>query len=128
MAPTSILLGSSIPLRRSSGELHVEQAAGGLELGDLGHHREHDLQVPAGRRQHQRAQLAAQDGRPVEHHTQRPPAHGRIVLGRHAPVGQMLVAADIEGAERHRPAAGSVQRVAIVRRLGVRRRGSGCGS
>ena len=76
----------------------------------------------------QRAQLPAQHGRPVQHHAQRAPAHGRIVLGRHAPVGQVLVAADIERAEGHRPAAGRVEHLAVVRRLGVGRRGTGCGS
>ena len=52
----------------------------------------------------QGAQLLAQQVRQIEPDAQRPPADGRILLARARPIGQHLVAADIEGAEDHRPA------------------------
>ena len=76
------------------------------DLADLGHHRQHDAQLAPGRGLEQRADLRAQQARPVEPEPDRAPAH--------APgsppaavrmIGQHLVAADVEGAEGHRPAA-----------------------
>ena len=65
----------------------------------------------------QRAQLRAQQGRPVEPEPDRAPAERRILLLDVAHIGQHLVAADVERAEGHRLVAGGVEHGAVERVL-----------
>ena len=64
-----------------------------------------------------RADLAAQQRRAVEAEPDRAPAERRIFLLDVAHVGQHLVAADIEGAEGHRPAGRGIEHGAVEREL-----------
>ena len=60
-----------------------------------------------------RAQLRAQQARPVERQADRPPAERRVFFFRRAEIGHDLVAADIERAEGHRLAGRLLHDVAI---------------
>ena len=55
----------------------------------------------------QRAHLRAQQPGPVERQPDGAPAERGVLLLRLAQIGQHLVAADVEGAEHHRLAAGA---------------------
>ena len=101
-----------------AGELDVEQMFGGLELGDLGDHREHDAELAPGGGADHRAKLLAQHARAVEPNPDRAPAHGGVLVDVFAEVGQLLIAADVEGAERDRLAGGLVEDVGVE--LGLR--------
>ena len=98
-------------------ELALDQVLGLVEFRDGRDHRKHDLQRAAAAGAQQRAQLRAQQGRPVEPEADRAPAERRILLFDVAHVGQHLVAADVEGAERHRLAVGGLDHGAIERVL-----------
>ena len=65
----------------------------------------------------QRADLAAQQAGPVEPEPDRTPAQCRVLLLDVAHIGQHLVAADVEGAERHRLVAGGVEHGTVEREL-----------
>ena len=87
------------------------------KLGGLGHHREHDLQVAPGGGSHHRPQLQLEKRRSLQRHADTSPPHGRILLLRHAQVGQHLVGPDVQRSEHHRLAAGRRQHRRIVRGL-----------
>ena len=82
----------------------VDQGTRPAYLVEFGDHRDHDPKFAAARRQHQGADLATQQPRPVEAEPDRPPAHRRILLLRRAHIRQDLVAADIERPECDRAA------------------------
>ena len=64
-----------------------------------------------------RAQLRAQQRRPVEADADRPPAERRVLFLEALHIGQHLVAADVERAEGDRPLAGRVEHRAVERLL-----------
>ena len=99
------------------GQLALDQLLGLVELGAGRDHREHDLQLAAGGGLQQRADLAAHQARPVEPEPDRAPAERRVLLGLVAHVGQDLVAADIERAERHRLVLRGIEHRAVEREL-----------
>jgi hypothetical protein len=105
MVPTSARSGSLWPWRRL------------VEFLDRRDHRKHDLQLaPAGGAQ-QRAQLAAQQSRPVEPEPDRAPAERWVFLLDVAHIRQQLIAADVERAEGHRLATGGIEHGAVEREL-----------
>ncbi len=63
------------------------------------------------------ADLAAQQAGAIEAKTDRAPAERRVLLDDGLHIGQRLVAADVEGAERHRLGAGGIEHRAIERQL-----------
>ena len=99
------------------GELALDQRLGLVEFLDGGDHREHELQIASAGRPQQRADLAAQQARPIEPEPDRAPAQRRILLLDIAHIGQHLVAADVERAEDHRPVAGGIEHGAVEREL-----------
>ena len=93
------------------------QVAGVVEFAHDRDHRKHHLQLaPRSRAQHG-ADLAAQQRRAIEAEPDGTPAERGVFLLHIAHVGQHLVAADVEGAERHRTAAGRVEDGAVKRQL-----------
>ena len=113
MAPSSSLLGTGWPAWLQPLDFLVDHQPGLAELPGLGDHRHEDLHRPAIGRLQQRADLDAQQPRPVEREAQRAEAHGRVLLGLRAQVRDHLVAADIEQAEDDRPVVGEPDRLAI---------------
>ncbi|GJD71510.1 hypothetical protein MMMDOFMJ_4471 [Methylobacterium gnaphalii] len=102
--------------------LAIDDAPGTGEFLHRRDHREHDPEGPPGRRLQERAELHAQQGRAIEADAYRAPAERRVLLfeGRH--VGQDLVAADVEGADRDRQvASGGKDRLVERLLLGGRR-------
>ena len=91
------------------GEVALDQRPGLPDLVEVGDHRQHDAELAAGRRLEKGADLGAEQTRPVEAEADRPPAHRRVLLGRRPQIGEHLVAADVEGAEGHRPAPRGVE-------------------
>ena len=65
----------------------------------------------------QRANLGAEERRPVERHADRAPAERRVLFLVGAEIGQDLIAADIERAEGDGPLAGAVEDRLIDARL-----------
>ena len=117
-------LGQRVAVTAQMRQLDLDQRLGLVELLHHGDHREHHAQfAPAGGAQ-QRAHLAAQQAGPVEAEPDGAPAERRIFLLDVAQIGQHLVAADIEGAEGHRPLAGGIEHGAVKRELlaGARQR------
>ena len=115
-------LGQAVSVLAQIRQLALDHGLRLIELVDDADHREHDLQRSAARGAQQRADLAAQQPRPVEAEPDRTPAERGIFLGDRVHVGQGLVAADVEGAKRHRLVAGGVQHRAIERELLARAR------
>ncbi len=99
------------------GQLALDDRLGLIEFGDIRNHREHDLQRAAAAGPQQRADLAAQQSRPVEPEPDRAPAERGIFLDHGLHIGQRLVAADVERPERHGLGAGGIQHRAIEREL-----------
>ena len=99
------------------GQLALDDGLGLIELGDFGNHREHDLQRAAAAGAQQRANLAAQQAGTVEAEPDRAPPQRGIFLDHGFHIGQRLVAADVERAERHRLRSRGVQHGAIQRQL-----------
>ena len=97
-------------------DLAQHVAAGLLELAEFRDEGEHHRQGPPVRRPQQGLKLHPQHARLVQTDPDRPPAHGgvRLVIGLH--VGQHLVRADVEGAERHRQALGGIHDAGIKHR------------
>ena len=110
-------LGQLVAVPAQMGQLALDQRLGLVELVHGGDHRKHDAQLAAGGGAQQRAHLAAQQAGPVEAEPDRAPAQRRVLLLDVAHIGQHLVAADVERAERHRLAAGGVEHGAIERQL-----------
>ena len=116
MVPTSTRSGSLWPWRRrcvssrSTSALASSNSSTVAIIGNM------ILIAPAGGAQ-QRADLAAQQARPVEAEPDRAPAQRRVLLLDVAHIGQHLVAADVEGAEGHRLVAGGVEHGAVEREL-----------
>jgi hypothetical protein len=94
-------------------QLVLDQRLALVEFLDCRHHREHDLQRTAGGGAQQRADLAAHQAGPVEAEADRAPAHRGVLFLEGVHIGQHLVAADIQRAERHRPLLGRIQHCAI---------------
>ena len=97
-----------------------------VELPRLRDHREHDVERLARGRLEQRARLRLHQPVALEREAQRAPAHRRILLlaaDLAAQIGQLLVAADVDGAEHHRLVARGVEHVAVEPRLPALARG-----
>ena len=99
------------------GQLALDNRLGLVEFGDIGNHREHDLQRATAAGPQQRADLTAQQSRPVQPEPDRPPAERGIFLDHRLHIGQRLVTANVERPERHGLGAGGVQHGAVERQL-----------
>ncbi len=115
--PDLDLLGQLVAVPAQVGEFALDQRLGLVEFLDGGDHRKHDFQVASARGAQQRADLAAQQARAVETQSYGAPTERRVLLLDIAHVGQHLVAADVEGAERHRLVAGRIEHGAVEREL-----------
>ncbi len=94
--------GQRVSVLTQISQFALDDALGGVEFGHFRDHREHDAQASPAAGAQQRADLAAQQAWPVEPEPDRAPAERRIFLDHALHIGQRLVAADVEGAERHR--------------------------
>ena len=105
-------------LPRQQPALPLDQRLGFAELPRLADHRKHDVERTAGGAFQQRPCLDLHQRRPAERQAQCAPAHRRVFLLVVAlQIGHCLVAADIDGAEDHRPRAGGIEDTAIQRLL-----------
>ena len=110
-------LGQSVPVPPQMGELVFDHRLGLIEFIDHGDHREHEFERAPARGAQQRADLAAHQAGAVEAEPDRAPAERGVFLFQAAHIGQHLVAADIERAERDRLLAGGVEHGAVKREL-----------
>ena len=110
-------LGELVAVAAQIGQFALDQLLALVELLDRRHHGEHQLELAVRRRPQQRPNLAAQQRRAVEAEPDRAPAERGVLLLDVAHVGQHLVAADVEGAEGHRPAGGRIEHGAVEREL-----------
>ena len=70
----------------------------------------------------QSPQLQLQQCRPLDGQSRRTPAHGRVVFFRLPEIGERLVGANIERADRDRPVAGSIEHRGVMPDLRIEAR------
>jgi hypothetical protein len=92
-------------------------ALGSIEFGNFRDHRKHDAQASAAAGAQESANLAAQQAWTVQPKPDGSPAERWILLDHALHIRQRLVAADVEGAERHRLGASRIEHGAIQSEL-----------
>ena len=101
IAPILKLVGRWWPKRARWRTSRSMMSRACVDFGKLGDHRQHDAQFAPARRLQQRADLGAQQARPVERQADRAPAERRVfLLARALEIGQHLVAADVDACGR----------------------------
>ena len=128
-AGTSIMMPSGTSSRAlvsrlvDLGERAIEQLAHRAELLNRRDHRHHDHQLPVRRGAHHRAQLLEENVGTRQTEPHRAQAERGIHLRRRLERRAELVAADVEGAQRHRQRAHALEhaRVGLILLLFARR-------